>query len=282
MEELKRIPLVRKTAAAADIMDLQEIEEKIDQYCKLWELYADASYELARKTKSSPTEATKACKIYEPYIHDILQEVDTVMTIFAMDKELRNLKGRGHLPIPKITQHSIRIDNTQHARKTLEAVDDELVQILNIVRESERKHEKEIEEARLREQQARANRPTQRPEYNYLSQNSSTPIKNTDTTTGNQNHQTEGVHFKANTIQHYYTTTGTISHNGQYELPANNSIIQAATTAPQGQLTTNPINGTGHNEAWKNNGTNTQTHSSFLPHMTGMTGHNGLFNDSPN
>ena len=50
MEELKRIPLVRKTAAAADIMDLQEIEEKVDQYDKLWVLYTDALYELARKS----------------------------------------------------------------------------------------------------------------------------------------------------------------------------------------------------------------------------------------
>ena len=32
MEELKRILLVKKTAAAADIMDLQEIEEKVDFY----------------------------------------------------------------------------------------------------------------------------------------------------------------------------------------------------------------------------------------------------------
>ena len=59
MEELKRISLVRKMAVAADIMDLQEIEEKVDQYCKLWELYTDASLELARKSKSSPTEASK-------------------------------------------------------------------------------------------------------------------------------------------------------------------------------------------------------------------------------
>ena len=43
------------------------------------------------KSKSSPTEATKACKIYELYIHDILQKVDAVMTIFAMEKEIRNL-----------------------------------------------------------------------------------------------------------------------------------------------------------------------------------------------
>ena len=157
-------------------------------------------------------EVAKACKIYEPYIRDILQQVDTVMTIFAMEKELRILKGRSHFPIPKITPHGMRIDNPQHARKTLDAVDEELVQILNIIRNSERNYEIEKKEARLREQQARANRPAQRPEYNYLSPNSSTPIKNTDTATGNQNRQTEGVHFNPNTVQHYYNMTGTTSH----------------------------------------------------------------------
>ena len=67
-------------------MDLAEIAEKMNQYCKLWELYADASYELTRKSKLSPTEAAKACKIYEPYIHDILQQADAVITIFKMEK----------------------------------------------------------------------------------------------------------------------------------------------------------------------------------------------------
>ena len=55
-------------------------------------------------------EAAKACKIYKPYIHDILQEVDALITIFAMETELRNLKGQGHFPTPKITPHGIRID----------------------------------------------------------------------------------------------------------------------------------------------------------------------------
>ena len=43
--------LNKKTAAAADIMDLAEFKEKIGQYCQLWELYAEASYELTRKSK---------------------------------------------------------------------------------------------------------------------------------------------------------------------------------------------------------------------------------------
>ena len=150
MEELRRIPSIRKTAPAADVMDLTEIEEKVYQFCTLWELYTDASYELARKSKLSPAEAANACKIYGPYISDIL--VDMVMTIFAMENELRNLKDRGHFSIPKITPHGIRIDNPQQAKKTLDAVDGELTQILKSIRESKEKYEKEKEEARLREQ----------------------------------------------------------------------------------------------------------------------------------
>ena len=79
-----------------------------------------------------------------------------------------------------------RIKNPHHLRKFLEAVDEEMVHILTTLRESERNYEKEKEEARIREQQARATRQAQRPEYNFLTLNSSTPIKNTGST-GNQN-----------------------------------------------------------------------------------------------
>ena len=282
MEELKRIPSISKLAPAVDIMDLTEVEEKVYQLCTLWELYVNASYELARKSKRPRAEAAKACKIYGLYISDILQQVDAVITIFAMENELRNLKGRGHFPIPKITPQGIRVDSQHLAKKTIDAVDRELTEILTNIRESEAKYEKEKDEAKLREQQARANKTVQRHDYNHLSPNSSTPIKNTDTGTGNQNRQTEGVHFNPYTVQHYYSMTGTTSHMGCYKLLANDSIIQAASPAPTGQLTTNPTMGTGRNESWRNNGINTQIHSNFLPHMTRMFGHNGLFNDSPN
>ena len=51
MEELEKIPLVRKIAAPADVMDLEEIEDKIHKYCQLWKLYVKTSVELKRKSK---------------------------------------------------------------------------------------------------------------------------------------------------------------------------------------------------------------------------------------
>ena len=58
-DKLKRIPLIRKGAPQADIMDMKEIEEKIAQYCQLWELYAQASCKLTRRSKILQGEAAK-------------------------------------------------------------------------------------------------------------------------------------------------------------------------------------------------------------------------------
>ena len=118
-------------------MDLEEIKEKMKQYCQLWVLYAQASCELTRRSKISHKEAVKACKLYETYIRDVLQQADEAMTIFVMEKELRNIEPRGNFPSPTITLRDTKIDNSQQSRKILEAVDEELVRILTTVKESE-------------------------------------------------------------------------------------------------------------------------------------------------
>ena len=46
MQELEPVPLIRKIAAPADVMDLDEIRFHIGQYCKLWTLYVDMSIQL--------------------------------------------------------------------------------------------------------------------------------------------------------------------------------------------------------------------------------------------
>ena len=79
----------------------------------------DTSCELTAKSKISQQEVARACKVYGPCICDILEQVDAVMTLFVMEKEL---KGKGHFPIPKITPKGARIKNPHHVRKTLEAV----------------------------------------------------------------------------------------------------------------------------------------------------------------
>ena len=108
-DELKRIPMIKKRAPTADIMDLEETEEKIGQYCHLWELYVKASCELTRRSKISQNKAANVCKVYGPYIRDVIQQFEGVMALFIMERELRGIKIRRHFPIPTITPQGIKV-----------------------------------------------------------------------------------------------------------------------------------------------------------------------------
>ena len=126
-----------------------------------------------------------------------------------------------------------------------------------------------------------------RPDFNFLTVNASTPIRNTNAaprTRTNHHQQTEtAIHFNPNPVRHLYPTTNPTSHNDQYKPPTNHSIIQGAGSAPGGQFTTNTTNITGCNEPWKyNNGTNTATRTNYQTHTTRPSSHNGFHNNSPN
>ena len=71
-EKLERIPMIKKIAGPVDIMDREEAESKIPQYGQLWQLYAEISVELKKKSELSQESAVAACKVYGPYISDIL------------------------------------------------------------------------------------------------------------------------------------------------------------------------------------------------------------------
>ena len=86
MEELVRIALIKKIAAPADIMYLEEVEHKICQYWQVLILYGGISVELKRKSRLPRESAVTACKVYRSYISDILRQVDDVMKLFDMEK----------------------------------------------------------------------------------------------------------------------------------------------------------------------------------------------------
>ena len=124
-------------------MDLEEAEYKIRQYCQLWKIYAETSVELKRKTRLSWKNAVTACKVYRQYISDVLQQVDEVMKLFAMEKELRLINNRGHFQVPKIIPQGIKIENNNDLDKVLEVVDIEAMEMIKAVRESEEHYERE-------------------------------------------------------------------------------------------------------------------------------------------
>ena len=84
--------------------------------------------------------------MYGSYIADILRQVDEVMKIFAMEKELRIIKNRGHFPVPTTIPQGTKIKTIKDKDKVLETVDTEVVEMIKTVRESKENYEREQQE----------------------------------------------------------------------------------------------------------------------------------------
>ena len=182
-EKLERIPMIKKIAGPTDVMDREEAESKILQYGQLWQLYAEISVELKKKSELSQESTVAACKVYGPYISDILRQVDEVMKIFAMEKELRRIKNRGHFLVPLSTPQGNKIETSHDKDKVLEAVDKEITEMLNAVKQSEENYEREQEQDRIRDEQLRSARQTNRSDFNFATLDNSTSIRSNNVRT---------------------------------------------------------------------------------------------------
>ena len=274
-ERLERIPSVKKLAGPADIMLVEEAEYKVCQYCHLWTMYADSSVELKKKSELSQESTVAACKMYISYISDIECQIEEVVKIFAMEKELRLIKNRGYFPAPYLAPRECKIETIQDKETLIKEIDEVAVEMLTAIRESEEKYKKEQEQARIREEQLRSARQTSRSDINLLTLANSTPIRNTNTRSDQP-----GVHFNTNPVHHVYTTTS--DRGEQYEPPENDSILQGATSSPADQFATNTTDTAGRNELWRrsnatNIGSNTFNHRT----TTRPTSRNGLQINNP-
>ena len=226
VERLKRIPSVKKLVGPADVMPREEAEYKVCQYCHLWTMYADSSVELKKKSELSQESAVAACKMYIPYISNITRQIEEVVKIFAMEKELRLIKNKGYFPVPQLAPRECKIETIQDKEILMKEIDEIAVEMLNAIKKSDENYKREQEQARIREEQLRSARQTSRSDINlYPTLANSTPIRNT-----NARSDQLGVHFNTNPINHVYATT---SDGGkQYEPPENDSILQGATSSP--------------------------------------------------
>ena len=183
-------------------MDLVEVENKYQQYMQLWILYTEISIALRKKSELSKESAVNACKVYGPYIADILRQVEEVIKVFSMEKELRKIRNRGEFPIPTFTPDGVKIETTQDKDRVLTQVNREVEDMLKVIRRNEEKYEKKQEEAKNRDQQLRLTRQRQTDgsDFNFFNIiNSSTPIRN-----NNAGSDQPAVHF--DTIQSNTTT----------------------------------------------------------------------------
>ena len=282
-ERLERIPSVKKLVGPADVMPREEAEYKVRQYCHLWSMYADSSVELKKKSELSQESAVAACKMYVLYISDITCQIEEVVKIFAMEKELKLIKNRGYFKVPQLAPRECKIETIQDKEILMKEIDEVAVEMLNAIKESEENYRKEQEQARIREEQLRSTRQTSRSDINlYPTLANSTPIRNTNTRADQP-----GVHFNTNPVHHVYATTS--DRGEQYEPPENDSILQGATSSPADQFVTNATNTAGRSEMWRQNNTTnissntTNISSNRFNHRTTTrpTGHNGLQTNNP-
>ena len=244
-ERLERIPSIKKLAGPADLMPSEEAEYKVRQYYHLWTMYTDSSVELKKKSELSQESAVAACKMYVPYISDITRQIEEVVKIFAMEKELRLIKNRDYFLVPQLAPKEYKIETIQDKETLIKEIDEVAVEMLNAIRESEENYRKEQEQARIREEQLRSARQTSRSDINlYPTLANSTPIRNTNTRSDQP-----GVHFNTNPVHHVYATTS--DRCEQFEPPENDSILQGATSSPVDQFMTNTTDTAGHNKTWR-------------------------------
>ena len=275
-ERLERIPSVKKLVGPADVMPREEAKYKVCQYCHLWTMYADSSVELKKKSELSQESAVAACKMYVPYISNITRQIEEVVKIFAMEKELRLIKNRGYFPVPQLAPRECKIETIQDKEILIKEIDEIAVETLNAIKESEENYKREQEQARIRDEQLRSARQTSRSDINlYPMLANSTPIRNTNTRSDQP-----GVHFNTNPVHHVYTTTS--DRGKQYEPPENDSILQGATSSPADQFATNATNTAGRNELWRRNNTTNISSNTFNHRTTTRpTSHNGLQTNNP-
>ena len=254
-ESLERIPNIKKLAGPADTMSLEETEQKICQFCHLWQLYADTSVELKKKSELSQDSEVAACRVYVPYISDITRQLEEVRKIFAIEKEVRTIKNRGYFPVPHINPQEEKIETAKDKDKILERIDEIAMAMIQAARQSEENLAREQEQARARDEQLRSVRQTERSGLNFFAQANSTPVRNDNPRTDNQ-----GVQFKTNPTRHVYSTP---DDNNAYEPPENDSIIQTASPLQTDQPTTSTTKPITRNTAWRHNnnaGTAVGTH----------------------
>ena len=109
-------------------MTEQEAWDILNRYKELCKLYATAYQELAVHTRYSTVERVKACSLLEPYILDVLEQVDAALAIFCMENELRRLKGLEHFKIPVLIPHIHTIESNIQLQAYCQAVDDKVRQ----------------------------------------------------------------------------------------------------------------------------------------------------------
>ena len=273
--QMERIPLMERTSPTTEVMPLREFKTNVGKFFKLCRMYGETSCELSRRSSGSKEETTKAYDVLQPYISDILEQIEKGQALFRIEREVRNRKGRGRLCIPYITPKEKLITNAKQLKEFIDAVDDDLTGVIESVREQEEEFENR-EQARREEEarQEQLRRNTRSTGLGYQAA-TSTPLRTqAPYPTANHNRQTNrGILFDPNPTRHSYAHAADTNSNDDYEQFSGDSMSHDMDMndriSPTGDRDTNGE----HRNDWH------QTHGTgYGTCTTGTTGHTGFQN----
>ena len=150
--QIERIPLMERRTLMTEVMPLREFEDNIGKFFKLCRMYGETSCELSRRSLGSEEEITKAFDALQPYISDILEQIEKGQALFRIEREVRNRKGRGRLCIPYITPKEKLITNTKQLKEFIDIVDDDLTSVIESVRTQKKSSKTENKQERRKRQ----------------------------------------------------------------------------------------------------------------------------------
>ena len=274
--QMERIPLMERTTPTTEVMPLKEFENNVGKFFKLCRMYGEASCELSRQSSRSEEETTKAYDALQPYISDILEQIEKGQALFRIEREVRNHKGRGRLRIPYITPKEKLITNAKQLKEFIDAVDNDLTGVIESMREQE--EELENREQAKREEEARQEQLRKNTRSTGLGYQAatSTPLRTqAPYAMASHNRQANrGVLFDPNPTRHSYAHAADSNSNDNYEQFSGDSMSQDMEMNDRISPTGNRDTNGEHRNDWH------QTHGTeYGIHTTGTTGCTGFQNE---
>ena len=225
--QMERIPHMERTTPTMEVMPLREFENNIGKFFKLCRMYGETSWELSRRSLGSEEETTKAFDTLQPYISDVLEQIEKGQALFRIKREVRNRKGSGRLHIPYIIPKERLITNAKQLKEFIDAVDDDLQRVIESIRTQEEEFENR-EQAR-REEEARQEqiRRNTRPTGLGYEAVTSTPLREQTPYLTTSNRQTNrGVLFDPNPTHHSYAQVRDSNGSDSYDQFSSDSLSQ--------------------------------------------------------
>ena len=276
--QMERIPLMERVTPTTEVMPLREFENSINKFFKLCRMYGETSCELSRRSLGSEEETTRAFNSLQPYISDILEQIENGHTLFRIEREIRNRKGRGKLIIPYTTPKEKLIANAKQLKEFVDEVEDDLQKVIESAREQEQEFENREQARREEEVRQEQIRRSTRPRSLGYEAITSTPLREQTAYPTPSNRQTNrAVLFDPNPTRHSYTQVRDPNGIDGYEQLSNDSLSQDTDTNDRISPTSDRDTDSERRSNWPRNQT-----TGYGSHTTGASSRTNFQNEQSN